>query len=470
MVPGVVSSGQVPTARGGFLEKPASGENWWRPGFGAKGGVGSVAPARAEGPETRWALPFWALMAFTLILFLAPQGRFASLASLRIAMLSGVIAIAAHLLERFARRESLSRITLEVSLAACLAVWGLLTVPLSSWPGGSLSFLLGVYFKTLAVFWLLCNVLGTPARILQTAWSLTLLSVPLGVTAVGDYLNGSFLEAGAAPGVERIAGYDAPLTANPNDLALVLNLVLPLSVAIFRLARRPFLRALLFGVILLDVVAIILTFSRAGFLTLLATLAITFWRLLRGPERGWAVAALLLALLSLPLVPSHYWTRLGTIAHIELDPTGSGQARWSDMIFAARYVFEHPIVGAGAGMNALALNELRGPAWKVVHNVYLEYAVDLGLPGLALFLLLLVGCLRSVGVVRRGAAGSPTLRNLFHLAEGTQLSLVAFVIAAAFHPVAYHFYFYYIAGLAVATRAAYETETRNPRSQGVEKG
>ena len=46
------------------------------------------------------------------------------------------------------------------------------------------------------------------------------------------------------------------------------------------------------------------------------------------------------------------------------------------------------------------------------------------------------------------------MRDLFLLAEGIQVSLFAFAIAALFHPVAYHFYFYYIAGLALAARAA----------------
>ena len=37
----------------------------------------------------------------------------------------------------------------------------------------------------------------------------------------------------------------------------------------------------------------------------------------------------------------------------------------------------------------LALNDERGARWLSVHNAYLNYAVDLGLPGLTLFLMLL---------------------------------------------------------------------------------
>ena len=47
-------------------------------------------------------------------------------------------------------------------------------------------------------------------------------------------------------------------------------------------------------------------------------------------------------------------------------------------------------------------------------------------------------------------------REMFLLAEGIPVSLIAFAVAAFFHPVAYHHYFYYVAGLALAAKAASE--------------
>jgi hypothetical protein len=85
-----------------------------------------------------------------------------------------------------------------------------------------------------------------------------------------------------------------------------------------------------------------------------------------------------------------------------------------------------------------------------VHSVYLEYAIDLGLPGLVLFLLLLVGSVRSAGRAARLAEAHPGGRELSILANGIRVSLLAFAAAAFFSPVAYHFHFYYFAGLALA--------------------
>jgi O-antigen ligase len=285
---------------------------------------------------------------------------------------------------------------------------------------------------------------------------MTLLTVPLAVASIWHFLSADFLKEAAG----RIYGYDAPLTENPNDLALMLNLMIPLGVALFFVQKKVLVRAFLFAILCLDAVAVIVTFSRAGFVGLAITSIIYLFKFLKRPQHGWALLAMLLVFLSFPLLPRGYLARLATITSIESDPTGSAQQRWTDTFAALHYVAKHPIFGAGAGMSDLALNEERGPQWQVIHNAYLEYAVDLGLPGLVLFLFLLACCLKSVKIAQRRIAKVPALKGLFLLAEGIQVSLIVFAFAALFHPVGFQYYFYYLAGLAVASRAVCEFEGR----------
>ena len=429
---------------------------WWRTDSAPVKVARFPAAAAEVMPEgTGSRAPFRALMAFTFVLMLAPQTFVPALAPLRLGLLTAAIGIASHLVDRFASRRPIMKITPEIVAMACLVAWAVLTIPMSYWPGGSLSFLLDVYFKTLAIFCLLSNVVNTRARLRKVAWGLALMAVPLAASGVHEYLAGHFLDAGP---VKRIMSYEAPLTSNPNDLALILNLILPLTVALALAQKAWRWRLLLLGCAALDAVVVILTFSRAGFISLATTSVIYSTKLLRRPERGWAIAALILLLLCTPFLPEGYLDRLSTITDIDSDPTGSAQERWGDTLAALRFVSENPIVGAGVGMNILAMNEARGAHWKEVHNVYLEYAVDLGLPGLILFLAILAGCFRSAALVRRRTADSPAIRDLFLLAEGIQVSLAVFAVAAVFHPVAYHFYFYYMAGLALAARATWEGE------------
>jgi O-antigen ligase len=281
------------------------------------------------------------------------------------------------------------------------------------------------------------------------ALTLTALTVALAFVGISNYLSGVF---GPTQDV-RILGYDAGLTRNPNDLALMINLIIPMTVALLLSASGLLMRAALGLALGVQAIAVVLTFSRAGFLTLATALGLFGVRLLRRPSRGLVFAAFAGLLLALPFVPAGYADRLLTMGAVDADPTGSAQARWSGTLAAVEHAVEHPLMGAGLGMNILVLNESVGATWRSVHNTYLEYAVDLGMPGLVLFVLLLRSCWRSVRTARRTA--SPETAQL---AEGIEISLLAFSVAALFHPAAYEFYFYFVAGLAVAAKVVSDRE------------
>jgi O-antigen ligase len=435
------------------LERVDTGIKWWRP----------AAPRAASGSALlegkRGRLAFASAVVFTAVLLLAPQQRFPFLEPLHLAATSGGLAILAHLRDRLSQRLSLVS-GRESWLAAALLAWALATMPLSIWPGGSVRELSAELGKSLGIFWLLGGVLDTRARLRQFAWALTLLAIPLALTAVQNLAAGVFLGAAQLPAFQRIDGYQAPLTANPNDLALMLNLILPLSCALF-LTSRGWARLLLAFAIGLDGVAVVATFSRAGAMTMVLILAGFAWKMRRRTERSWVWGALLLGLLCCTLLPAGYMDRLSTITDVSSDPTGSAQQRFRDSLTALKLVAENPIVGSGLGMGPLALNAERGATWLQVHNVYLQHAVDLGLPGLALFVLLLVACIRGAGQVQR----QPWRRasdELFQLAQGIQLALIGFALAGFFHPAGYHFYFYYLGGLAVAARRIASRESPEP--------
>ena len=362
----------------------------------------------------------------------------------RIAFVAALLAIAAHLADRFLRHRPVTVWGREITFLASLVAWAFITLPTSYWPGGSLSFLLDFYFKTVATFWLLATVIDRRVRLDVLVWCLGAIAVPLSLTGLKNFLFGNLI-AGAH---DRIAGYAGGLTSNPNDLALMLNLILPLTLALLATARGTLVRGLLLALVLLEVAGVITTFSRGGFLTLATIIGIHLWRLARRGALAWAAAGLVACMAGAAMLPSGYVARLATIVNTETDSTGSAQARRQGHDAAIRLVMARPLTGAGVGMNAVALNEAAA-GWVKVHNVYLEFAVDLGLPGLLLFLLLLRACLATVRSVRRAVLVSGP-REFALLAEGVEISLIAYAVAAVFHPIAYHFYFCFPAGLAVA--------------------
>jgi probable O-glycosylation ligase (exosortase A-associated) len=348
----------------------------------------------------------------------------------------------------------------EIGIVLALVAWSVITIPMSVWPGGSVRLLTDQYLKAIAFFWLISTVVTTSGRLRGLAWALVLCSIPLAATGVKNFLFGEHLLATGVRGFTRIAGYQggSGLTGNPNDLALMLNLIIPIAGAL-ALSERGTRRTVAAGALLLAIAGVVVTFSRAGFLTLAATFVMFMVVLARRKAPGIAMGMLVLAMCATPLLPSGYVDRLSTITDIDADKTGSAQGRWQDFKVAADVIVESPLVGAGLGNDAIVLNTERGRStWRSVHNAYLQYAVDLGIPGLLLFAWLHVMCLRSARAVERRTAREPALRDMATLAAGVQISLVGFFVAALFHPIAYQFYFFSVAGLAVALKNTCRTE------------
>ena len=425
----------------------AAPREWWRVPKHAEGAVATAAAM----PSGNTAA-FIGLIAFTGILLLAPQEWFPAIKSLRIALLAAGGALAAHLIARAFGAVRPLPVRREMVLALALIVWAAITIPLSIWPGGSWSQLSDHLIKAVIFFWLIGTVVTTQRQLEAFLWVLTLCSIPLAATALMNYWSGVFITH-ATSSVQRIAGYvgGAGLAGNPNDLALMLNLLAPLTGALFVVTRHPLLRLIALGALILTVAAVIATFSRAGFITLAVIGIAAFAAMVRRGALAAAVILVFLVLGAFVLIPDQYFNRLSTIANIEADTTGSAQGRWDDYFVSLEYISQHPVVGAGLGQDLLALNQTRGHStWRSVHNAYLQAGVDLGLPGLALLMALLLASFANARRVRRRALRHPHLRDLGVIASGVHLSLLAFAVASFFHPIAYQFYFFCLAGLAVA--------------------
>jgi O-antigen ligase len=419
----------------------SAGAIWWRsetetapaiPGVGGK------------------SLAFGGLVVFTVVLLLSPQTFLPILKTIRIALLAAVVAIAAHAMDATVRREPVTPSGTETSITVALLGWTVLTLPFSMWPGGSFALLTDQYIKALVFFWMIAAMVTNRERLTTLAWSLTVCSIPLALSALVHFAKGDFLSTGTS--IQRIEGY-AGLSGNPNDLALTLNLLIPFTGALLLTTRSWLGRGIAAFALFVSIPAVIVTFSRAGFLTLVA---IGIMGVICFTRRGALLPAaglIVLALAITPALPKGYIERLSTIVDIDADPTGSAQGRWTDYQVATDVVIANPVLGVGLGQDILALNAARGRAtWRSVHNAFLEYAVDLGIPGILLFLSLLFVSFGTARRVERYARRARSLWDVGVFAAAAQIALVAFAVAAFFHPIAYQFYFFCVAGLAVAVR------------------
>ena len=210
---------------------------------------------------------------------------------------------------------------------------------------------------------------------------------------------------------------------------------------------------------LLSIATVVITFSRAGFLTLIVIILLGSSRSSAAACRARRSRFVLLALVVPPMLPPGYMDRLNTITDIESDRTGSAQGRWEDFGAAVDVVIKNPDHGRrprpghpGAERGArrdVAIGAQRLPAVRRRPRPARRCCCSSGCSWRAF---------RGAKRVRVRAAREPHLRDLAVLAGGVQIALVAFAVEAIFHPIAYQFYFYCIGGLAVALQNTCRTE------------
>jgi putative inorganic carbon (HCO3(-)) transporter len=412
------------------------------------------ASRRSAAPPRENAIPFWCLMFFTFVLFVAPQNIFPSLQPLRLGMASAGLAGVAYVVNRLWKRRPLTVATLEVRLVSWFTLLAVISIPLSRSPGGSLEFFLGTFVKSIIIFFLIANLLETMGRLKLFIGSIVLYGFIISVTALYNFATGHTMVSRSEP--DRIWGYPNSLAFNAVDLALTLNVILSLTVGLYLATRSRPVKALLLAALGLAVAGIILSFSRGGFLALAVTLAVLLarWVRTRGPLELLSALALVIVgiLVGIILAPAGYADRLYSLVDWNRDRVGSIHTRWQQLPVASTFILENPLIGAGLGMDNFAyVDEGMGSGW-VTHSIFLQVGVDLGLPGLLVYVLLFVQILRGLRRTLRSLAPVPEAREIVAIATGLELAVWSYLVGATFLPVSYGLTLYYLGGLAVAIR------------------
>lgn len=193
--------------------------------------------------------------------------------------------------------------------------------------------------------------------------------------------------------VEGDARATGPLQ-DPNDLAYVQVAALPLLLVLIprgsshRGRRAPAVLAPIVATVL--VVGVMATLSRGGILALLAVTGyLTVRRVLSVRLLVSAGALLAVAGVAGMVFAGEYLTRaLDEKAYVAASNVDTRTTRWEA---AARMLADNPLLGVGPGgfrsnYAAASHNAEIAEQTPVAHNMYLEVAAELGLPGLVLFL------------------------------------------------------------------------------------
>ena len=445
-------------------KRPELGAEVDAPWTSAEGASEATEPKQPPlpiiGAEDGWKLSrghtitFVALFLFSIVLYFRPYELIPALSSYKqMAFFFGMLAIIVYLPSQFIADGNLTTRPREITLILLLVLAAFLSMPLATSPGEAYQAFTEVLLKAVVIFIIFVNVVRTEWRLKLLIWLAFAVSIYLSWFAISDYSNGVFREGNAYWNNQRIGGAIGALFGNSNDLALHLVTMVPLAVG-FAFATKSAARKLLYiGFAVLFVSAIVVTFSRGGFIGLffmLVVLARKVGRKNKMLSTGALIAALTAVLI---FAPATYSGRLSSIFNSATDFTGSSSQRTEILKRSIWVTLRYPLTGVGIGnFHYKSVQEL------VTHNAYTEVSSEMGIPALVIYLMFMIYPLRRLRKIEEQTFDDPKQRKMHYWSIGIQASIVAYMAASFFASVAYQWYIYYIIGYAVALRRLYYIE------------
>lgn len=401
------------------------------------------------------ALAFAGLFLFTILLYIRPQEVYPeTFGDFPLVKIVAIAALLAYFVSAITKGGRLSVWPIELNMVLVIAALGLAFIPIAASSQDSQDMLFDVFLKVVIIFAVMINVLNTRERLHSILKVVVFCGTGLAIYAIYSYLQGHIIVTGNKL-VVRIAGLVEGLFGNPNDLATGLAILVPISVAL-ALTRRGIARVTFFACTILLLAGIVVTFSRGGFLGLVAMGAVLMWKVGRRNRTVTALAFLVMLGVFMAMMPGGYASRLTTILHIEEDPTGSAQARRELLNRATSVAIAHPVIGVGMGnFHIYSIQE------QVAHNSYLEIWAELGLTGLIAYMILIIAPLRSLRRIERetrnahsppASSGRGGMHDDYYLSIALQAAFIAYLVCSFFSSIQYLWYIYYLVAYAVSLR------------------
>lgn len=416
------------------------------------------------------------LQGSTGVLGVLEEGMFA----ITLAQLAGIAALAAWIVNIVLRKAPI-QFNAAIYLLGAFMVWSLIGAFTSAETGLELPHWMRLMTR-FALFVLAVNTLNTNKKLhwylviimicgmgmatsavmqyflpsLQIATEDAIAGVVGGVGSDGAYIDRESLSGEAAIRVAGMAGHS-------NWLALFILLVLPLTTYWLAVAKRSTVKVFIYALIAMQVIALVLTFTRTGLLVgvVLAVLLVMRRSVQVSPLKVFTV--LLGLVLAFSILPEAYKERV--LSPRQYTQSKSVMSRIALQEAATRYALENPLFGLGPGGFGIEFIKEGGETagmmryqvyqggWQAVfvgtHNMYLQLAADSGLIGLALFIgffwLMMRELLRKEQ--RLQAEGD---RHGVAIATALLVSLVGFMLCAVFLHALHQEIWWMIAAAAVA--------------------
>ena len=223
------------------------------------------------------------------------------------------------------------------------------------------------------------------------------------------------------------------------EVALVLNMALPMLFYLAKEETRRWLRLTLYGAFGLTLIAVPFTYSRGGLLGLLVVLVILF---VKARRRMMLVPVMAVgAIAFLLLAPPQWLSRMQTLENVQAD--GSANLRFMSWQVALGIAQDNPIFGGGFKVFVhRATYDIYMPEYPRAfghdaHSIYFNLLGEHGWVGLGLFVTFVVMVLLKLYQIRRLAGTRPEIAWAGNYAHMLQASIATYLVNGATLSAAY---------------------------------
>lgn len=393
-------------------------------------------------------LTFVALYLFSIMVLFRPYEIVPGLGFLKAtAFYFALAAILVYVPMQIATEGNLTMLSTEVKAILAMTVIAALTIPLARDPATAWEVFNDSFIKAVAIFIVLVNVVRTRRRLMAMMWLSFGIAIYLSYSALDQYRRGIFT-------VEdyRVAVDVGGMFGNPNEMAMHLVMMTPIVIAL-GIAARGTKRVAYWLIAALFVAANMVTFSRGGFLGLLACMLVLAWKIGRKYRLNVTIASAVVGAIAMVAAPGNYGLRMLSIFIPGLDAVGSSDQRWA--------LFERSLVVTARNPWGIGIGNfpIIGQRNLQSHNAFTQVSSELGLLGLAAYLIFIISPFRKLGAIERTLFDSEDLSWFYYVSIGLQASIVGYMVSSFFASVAYNWFIYYLIAYAVAFRRIYALES-----------
>jgi O-antigen ligase len=356
-----------------------------------------------------------------------------------------------YLPTQFTTEGNITILTTEVKAILALTFVALITIPIAKSPATAWAQFNDPYIKAVIFFLMMINVIRTRRRLMAMVWLSLSIGVLLSYMALGMYMRGEMKVEDYRVGVE-IGG----MFENPNEFSLHLIMMMPLTLTLAIASRSKLMKLTYFAMMGIMFFANMITYSRGGFLGLIAASAFLAWKLGRKNRILVGAGAFLTMCAMLVLAPNNFGLRILSIFIPALDEAGSSNQR-SELLERSILVSIRNPWGIGIGNFPIV-----GVQNLVSHNAYTQVSSELGVLGLIAYMIFIISPFRKLAAIDRTLYAKDELNWFYYLSIGLQGSFVAYFVGSFFASVAYYWFIYYLVAYAVAFRRIYYLENNLP--------